>query len=145
LYVVVDYLGQALLQALIGEAAGRTVQRLSSSLGIAPDSAARSTENALNGPRLVAAVQIVSTTPGRVRLAVSGLRGDAALAIRLEEALLALPGIDEALANPSTGRLLLRFDPATQTADTLRASAEWARARLLAPASRRNGRLGAVV
>ena len=145
LYLVADYLGQALLQALIGEAAGRTVRRLSSSRRIALEEVERSVDTALDGPRLVTAVQVVSTTPGRTRLAVVGLRGDTALAARLEEALLALPGVEEAQTNPSTGRLLLRFDPALQTADTLRASAEWARARLLVPANRRNGRLGAVV
>jgi hypothetical protein len=145
LQLVADYLGQALLQALIGEAAGRTVRRLSSSSGIPAAEVQRSIDAVFDGPRLVAAVQIVSTTPGRTRLAVVGLRGDAALAALLEEALLALPGVEEAQANPSTGRLLLRFDPAVQTADTLRASAEWTRARLLVPANGRNGRLGAVV
>jgi hypothetical protein len=48
---------------------------------------------------------------GRERWHVGGLRGNERLAAALELALKGEPGIEEAVANPLTGRVLVRYSP----------------------------------
>jgi hypothetical protein len=79
-------------------------------------------------------VDIVSLTPGRLRVAVAGLRGQPQLAEDLAGELGSLPGVDRADPNPRTGRLLIEFDPARQDAGALVSALEQARIRQLAPA-----------
>jgi heavy-metal-associated domain-containing protein len=145
IYLVAELLGQALLQALIGEATGQTIRRLRRASEPAQPLSQPTIGAAPAAPRLLDAVEIASTIRGRVRLTVTGLRGNGILAGRLEEALRALPGGDEAEASARTGRLLLRFDPAQHQAETLRLAVERARARLFDPAPGRGAQLGAVV
>lgn len=142
IYLVAEVLGQALLQALIGEATGQTIRQLRRA---ADDARPAPSQTRPTGPRLVSAVEIGSATPGRVRLTVNGLRGNQTLAGRIEETLRALPGVDGAEASSRTGRLLLRFDPAQHRAETLRLAVERARVRLFDPAPGRTAQLGAVV
>jgi Ca2+-transporting ATPase len=66
------------------------------------------------------AVRIVhSAVAGRVRFAVSGLKGRPRTAERLQARLLALPGVRAAQASALTGRVLLRFDPSWQSLRSL--------------------------
>jgi hypothetical protein len=48
---------------------------------------------------------------GRERWQVGGLRGNERLAAALEVALKGEPGVEEAVANPLTGRVLVRYSP----------------------------------
>jgi hypothetical protein len=48
---------------------------------------------------------------GRERWHVGGLRGNERLAAALEVALKGEPGVEEAVANPLTGRVLVRYSP----------------------------------
>jgi hypothetical protein len=48
---------------------------------------------------------------GRERWYVDGLKGNERLACAIEAALTGEPGIEEALANPLTGRVLVRYSP----------------------------------
>ena len=48
--------------------------------------------------------------PGRIRADVSGLRGNAAFAPRIERAFAALPGVARAEASPESGRVLVLYD-----------------------------------
>lgn len=50
--------------------------------------------------------------PGRLRLRLAALRRNPALAARLRHTLAPLPGVADVEANPLTGSLLVRYDPA---------------------------------
>jgi hypothetical protein len=52
-----------------------------------------------------------SRIPGRERWYVAGLKGNERLARAVEMALAAEPGVEEAVANPLTGRVLVRYLP----------------------------------
>lgn len=52
----------------------------------------------------------VHTIPGRIRVKVGALKGNADLARELEERLAAEPGVRRAEANPMTGSLLVLYD-----------------------------------
>lgn len=58
------------------------------------------------------AVEIVSAVPGRARLRVQGIRDDADRAAESTARVRALDGVKTADANPTTGTILVRFDPA---------------------------------
>jgi Heavy metal associated domain 2 len=51
------------------------------------------------------------TVPGRLRVKLPGLKGSPRQAERLEATVRQLPGVSEATANPTTGSLLVLFDP----------------------------------
>jgi hypothetical protein len=51
------------------------------------------------------------SVPGRVRLKLPALKGAARRAERLVAAMRQLPGVSDAVANPTTGSLVLHFDP----------------------------------
>lgn len=67
--------------------------------------------------------RIVSSLPGRIRLRDNALKHPAR-ARRLADALGALPAVASAEANPATGSLLLRFDPAQCPVESLEARVE---------------------
>lgn len=75
---------------------------------------------------------ILSQVPGRVRLQVSGLRGDAARAGRTAARLRALPGVQAASINPLTGSALVQYDPTATELGRIRAALE-----VVAPVGRR--------
>lgn len=56
-------------------------------------------------------VHIAHFLPGRVRLKVAALKGDAALAGRLAEAFGTVPGVNAIECNTVTGSALIRYDP----------------------------------
>ncbi len=56
-------------------------------------------------------VRIAHFLPGRVRLKVAALKGDAALAGRLSAAFGAVPGVHAIECNTVTGSVLIRYDP----------------------------------
>ncbi len=60
---------------------------------------------------ILPSVEVVSALPGRLRLRVSGLRGDRDRAAVLERRLQHLPGVTAVEANPLTGTILVFFDP----------------------------------
>jgi P-type Ca2+ transporter type 2C len=53
----------------------------------------------------------VRRLPGRIRADVTGLRGSAPFARRIERAFAVVPGIARAEASPQTGRVLVLYDP----------------------------------
>lgn len=59
----------------------------------------------------VQGLEIVHALPGRVRLKVARLRGDPALAREAQTRLAGVPGITAIEANPTTGSLLVCFEP----------------------------------
>jgi len=66
-------------------------------------------------PRPIARSQL----PGRIRLAVPGLRDDPAAAAHVLDRVRSLPGIRGATANPLTGNALVLYDPARASAATI--------------------------
>jgi hypothetical protein len=69
-------------------------------------------------------VEIVSAVPGRARLRVHGIRDDADRAAESAARVRALEGVRTAEANPTTGTLLVRFDPAQIDVPTIVAALE---------------------
>lgn len=61
--------------------------------------------------RALSNVEILSAIPGRARLRLRGLRGDAARAAEAVATVRALDGVTAAEASSLTGALLVRFDP----------------------------------
>ncbi len=61
-------------------------------------------------PALTSDSSIVSSTPGRVRIAAEGLKGSARLARRIEGRVGQLPGVERVSASPITGKVLVVFD-----------------------------------
>ena len=123
--VLVNLVGQALTQAITSAitASGREPTRPTIVV-------------AEGAPRLRALsnVEILSATPGRARLRVHGLRGDAARADELSARLRALGGVAAVEAKPLTGTLLVRFDGRRVTLPEIQAALE-----ARCPAARRRG------
>ncbi|HEY7066720.1 MAG TPA: hypothetical protein VII06_34950 [Chloroflexota bacterium] len=67
---------------------------------------------------------VISEMPGRVRLQISGLRGDGQRAAALQARLEKLPGVSRAEASALTGRALVQYDPARTTLPRILAAAE---------------------
>lgn len=65
------------------------------------------------------AIQIVHFIPGRVRLKCPRLKGNTVLASQIHQTLLALHGIWDVAASPTTGSVLIRYDPAMVDASTM--------------------------
>src|SRR5258708_3342277 len=61
--------------------------------------------------RQESSLKLCSRIPGRERWHVGGLRGNDRLAAALEVALKGESGVEEAVANPLTGRVLVRYSP----------------------------------
>ncbi|HET8626777.1 MAG TPA: hypothetical protein VFL91_05130 [Thermomicrobiales bacterium] len=112
--LLLELAAEHLLPALVTEAAGYALRHaLRSGVPIAPQPPrppARPRVVALAAPAGV--VAILSDLPGRVRLAVPGLRGDPARAAAALAAVGAEPGVLAARASALTGTLLIRYDPA---------------------------------
>jgi hypothetical protein len=62
--------------------------------------------------RALSNIEVLSTVPGRARLRIQGVRDDAERAVQVVCTVRALDGVASAEANPLTGTLLVRFDPA---------------------------------
>ena len=68
-------------------------------------------ESAAPELRALPTVEVLSAIPGRARLRIRGLRGDAARASEVVATVRAIDGVTIAEANTLTGALLVRFDP----------------------------------
>jgi len=55
-------------------------------------------------------IQVLHALPGRVRIKLSRLKNDMAYASRIQQDILALPGITHLETNPKTGSLLIEHD-----------------------------------
>ena len=146
---VLQFVGPMLLEMAVREVAVPAVKRLVRSgeaEATAADVAAIQPTDSMT-PRFQAlsAVQIVSEVPGRLRVEVMGLRGQAALARQIEHAVAALDGVTQAEANAQTGRLLALFDPTQQSAAALVAVIDRARSAHLQQSAARPRHLAAVV
>ncbi len=62
---------------------------------------------------------ILSTTRGRIRLAVAGLRGNAALADRLHQIIASLPGVISVQTSTVTGNALILFQEDKTSLETI--------------------------
>lgn len=56
-------------------------------------------------------VTVLSAMPGRIRLHVTGVRGNPTRADALSTTLFSLPGVESANANPLTGNILICYNP----------------------------------
>jgi hypothetical protein len=70
------------------------------------------------------AATVISEMPGRVRLQIAGLRGNAALAAALDARLRAVPGVSRVEVNPLTGKALVQYDPRRTTLPRILTAAE---------------------
>src|SRR5215510_14166216 len=69
------------------------------------------------------AVRVVHALPRRVRLKVSGLKGDPSFARELEKALWGIRGVCRVDANPGTGSVLVLYDDSMRWQDSIPAVA----------------------
>src|SRR5438067_2547768 len=68
-------------------------------------------------------VQILSRTPGRVRVHLRGWKGDRPE--QLTARLGGVPGVLGVEANPLTGNVLIRFDPRATSEEVVLAALDW--------------------
>src|SRR5262249_53558003 len=54
---------------------------------------------------------VAHQVPGRVRMKVPGAKGNPALLQQIAQTFAAIPGIEEITVNPTTGSLVMRYDP----------------------------------
>ena len=73
---------------------------------------------------LIRGVEVAAYLPGRVRLYARPLAGNAALARQVEAELSAKAGVTGVRVNPTTGSLLIEYDPAALREDPALARAE---------------------
>lgn len=66
---------------------------------------------AIGRPVARRAVIVISDIPGRVRIRMGGLRGDAVRAAAVVRSIQGQPGIHQVSANPLTGTVLVHYDP----------------------------------
>jgi hypothetical protein len=80
-------------------------------------------------------VAITHHIPGRLRLALAGLKRHPRIALAVERKLERLPGVLSVSASPWTGRVLIRYDPVITSAAWLAIQVEmgWVRAEATAP------------
>jgi len=55
--------------------------------------------------------EIAHHVRGRIRIKIPAAKGDECLLEQIKEALGAIPGVNDVSANPSTGSVILRYDP----------------------------------
>ena len=84
--------------------------------------------------RAVATATVISQMPGRVRLQVVGLRGNAVLAAALRTRLQRLPGVRSVDSSVLTGKVLVQYDASQTALSEILAATE----RSEPPAQRRN-------
>ncbi len=77
--------------------------------------------------RVLTSIQVRSSLPGRARLEVQGLKGNALRATELVGRVGALDGVTVAEPSTVTGTLLVRFDPRRVALPTIMAAVEPAR------------------
>ena len=135
---MIQLVGPMLLELAIREvavpAAKKLVRQDADRETVAAESATRADLTPMLSP--IRAVRVVSAIPGRVRVEVAGLNGQAELAQKLNEEIAALAGVTQAAASARTGRMLVTFDASIQTAEGLIATIDRARATHLHPGSR---------
>jgi hypothetical protein len=145
LIAALELVGPILLEMVLQQVAGPTVKQLVAGVMNQPEANAHAVAIAVvpaarhEGIAALPAVEVVSATPGRLRLQVAGARDQAELAHALTDAARALPGVRQAEANVRTGRLLVQFDPNTLTSDAVVTAVEQARARAIGCARRGAG------
>jgi hypothetical protein len=133
LEIVAGLLGSQLVRAVASEVATTLAcQAIQAAVG----TMARPTQSVLTSqsaavanvaaPALYAlpTVEVVSAVPGRARLRVQGIRDDADRAAESAALVQALNGVRVADANPTTGTILVRFDPAQIDVPTIVAALE---------------------
>jgi hypothetical protein len=140
-----ELIGPMLLEMAVRNVAAPAAKRIAAELITRPeDPDQRATlapvTSLIQTLNAVPAISIVSTTPGRLRVEVAGVRTDPRLGDVLTNAVRTLGGVERAEANPRTGRLLIQFDEAEQDAATLIETLDRARTRYLAPAARPVGK-----
>lgn len=70
-------------------------------------------------PALYEIVSVQRCIPGRLRMTLAGLRNNPNAAEIVEKLFRELPGVAEAKARPSTGRIVIRYDPEKQSPEKL--------------------------
>lgn len=147
---VIQYVGPMLLELAIREVAVPAAKKFVrqgavQQPGLVAD--APSGDSTTIEPRLspVRAVQVASAIAGRVRADVAGLSGQPDLARQLDRNIAGLVGVLEAKANVRTGRMLVTFDPAHQSVESLTAAMDRVRAAYLVPPASRSRHLAVVV
>src|SRR5262249_9745566 len=143
--VVLEVAATHFLPALAWEVGARAVchaARTATRLALARRRLPDSERHSLPRLRAVAAVTVLSETPGRVRFQVASLRGDQARAAQLEARLRRLAGVRQAPVSALTGSALVEYDSAQLCLARIRAALESRRlvGRSRAPASQPTAR-----
>ena len=142
--VALELIGQVLFKLIACEATGRIAERAAGAAReLAP---VWQGERAADSPvlSLIPPVQIVSHTPGRLRMEVAGLQDEAELAAKINKALSSQAGVYEAGASPRSGRVLVRFDTGRAEVQGLIRAVDRVRSRQLGRRARPAARLVAV-
>ncbi len=113
-----------LVPLLLAEVSARALQH-AVRRAAAPAGASPAAPRGPSRPERLYVPFVVSQLPGRLRLAMAGLRGSPSRALELEARLRARSGVRRADASALTGTVLVEFDPAVLTAEAILAAA-WA-------------------
>src|SRR5262245_59369413 len=65
------------------------------------------------------AVTVMSAIPGRVRFSVASMHGDSSEALSIESLLSGLSGVDQVRSNPTTGGVLVAYNPCQTTVERI--------------------------
>jgi hypothetical protein len=145
LIAALEIVGPILLEMVLQQVAGPTVKQLVAGVMKQPEANAQAAAISVvpaarhEGIAALPAVEVVSATPGRLRLQVAGARDRAEMAQALADAARALSGVRQAETNVRTGRLLVQFDPTALTGDAVVTAVEQARVRAIGCARRGAG------
>lgn len=141
LEIAAEHLVPMLVTEVGGLALRHAARQVARSASSAPGRTRAQPEPTRSAPlRLPPRTTVLSQVPGRIRLQVSGLRGDASRAAGAAARLRALPGVRCASISPLTGSALVEYDPSSNALGRIRAALESD-----APAGRRGRTRGSLV
>jgi hypothetical protein len=134
--LLVDFAAEQLLSAVAAEAAARVARRFmapprgapacacgQAAVGAEPTLTLISTVDERAEPSS-AALTVLSSTPGRVRLRVDGMRGSPSIVRLVEDAAKRIVGVRTAKGSHRTGSLLVSYDHVTATMADVRSAIE---------------------
>ncbi len=129
--LVLEFVAEAVLPTLATEVGTYAVRRAAQEVvrGRAVPGPSRASAPPPRGIHAVAATTVLSQTPGRVRLRVVGLPGDARRAADLTARLEALAGVRKVSLSAVTGSALVEYDAARLGVAQIRTALEPQRAR----------------
>jgi hypothetical protein len=121
---LVEWAAAELLSIVVAKFAWRAIGRATKRGNVPHSSRAATRGEPIARLQRVSNTTVLSATPGRLRVAVRGLRGEADVGLALEECLVRLQGVRSAIASPRSGNVLVEFDPTVVTDTRIRAAIE---------------------